>query len=105
MLLSNSVKSKLHFQVLTLHLIMGCDAVTAEAAETYRICRDLTDSKNQYIIKYMKYVKHHRVCFTAANFFEINRGTILSIVGIVTNYLIVILQFNGIYIHKSFEEI
>lgn len=76
---------------------MSCDAVTVEAARTYSICKDLKLSKDEEIIKYVKYVKHHRVHFTAANFFEINRRTILSIVNVLTNYLIVILQLNGIY--------
>lgn len=78
---------------------MSCDAVTEEAAKTYRICNDLRESTDEKIIQYVKYVKHHRVYFTAANFFEINRRTILSMVNIITNYLIVILQLNGIYLH------
>lgn len=84
---------------MIVHLIMSCDAATEEAAKTYLICKELRDSNDTHIIKYIKYVKHHRVYFTAANFFEINRRTILSMATIITNYLIVILQLNGINIH------
>lgn len=75
---------------------MSCDAVEAEASKTYDICKELKKSKNEEIIKYVTYVNDHPVFITASNFLEINRRTILSIIGIVTNYLIVILQFHGI---------
>lgn len=84
---------------MTIHVVMSCDSVTTEAAKTYRISKDLKESKDENIINYVKYVKKHRVCITAASCFEINRKTILSLLDIVTNYLIVILQFNGVYFH------
>lgn len=75
---------------------MSCDAATAEAAKTHDICMDLADTGDEETMKFIQYVKDHRVYFTAANFFEINRKVILSIVNIVTNYLVVLLQFNRI---------
>lgn len=90
------IKFLVHFQIINLHVIMSCDAATAEAAKTYLICKELIESKNKEVINFIKYVKYHRVYFTAASFFEIIR--ILSMVDIITNYLIVIVQLNGIYI-------
>lgn len=78
---------------------MSCEAVTREAAKTLIICKDLQESKEEEIIKFLKYVKDHRVYFTAAHFFEINRKSLLSILNIMINYLIVILQLNRISLH------
>lgn len=90
-----------NFQISTFHVTMSCDAAAEEAEETFQICKELKESQDEEIMKFVKYVKHHRVIFTAANCFEINRRTIPSIINVLTNYLIVILQFNGISIHQT----
>lgn len=77
---------------------MACDAATTEAEKTYRLCLELKKSNDAEVISYVKYVKHHRIYYTAAKLFEINRRTILAIATVITNYLIVILQLNGINI-------
>lgn len=76
---------------------MCCDAATAEAAKTQRICKDLKFTKDEDVLQLVEYVNDHRVVFTAADFLEINRRTLLSMAAVVTNYLIVVLQFNRIY--------
>lgn len=91
----------LFFQTVILHMILNCDAATEEAARTYSICSALGKYNDKDVQMFIKYIKHHKVYFTAASFFEIKRNTILSMVNIVTTYYIVILQLHGIYIHKE----
>lgn len=84
------------FQFLLAHIILSCDAATSAAARTYIACKELKESEDEDVINYITFVKYHRVYFTAHNFFEINRKTYLTIANLVVNYIIVLLQFNGI---------
>lgn len=77
---------------------MSCDVATKQAAKTRGICKDLKFSTNKDVINFIQYVKDHRVSFTAAGFFTINRKIILTIAGIVVNYLVITMQFHGLYL-------
>lgn len=80
---------------------MCCDAAIKEAEKTNEICKTLKETEDDGIQKLIKFVKHHRVFFTAIECFELNRSTIPAMINVLTNYLIVIMQFNGISIEQN----
>lgn len=86
-----------------MHVIMSCDAASVEASKTQAICKELKQFENDEIKKFITFVEDHKIVFTAADLFEINRRTILSALSIMTNYLIIILQFNGIQLHWIYD--
>lgn len=66
---------------------MSCDAASGELQGMFPIWYTRKEAK-----KFVLQPKYHRAIFTAATCFHINRRTFFSIINVLTNYLIVILQ-------------
>lgn len=87
-------------------LFLCCDRVLRESQKVTKYCYQIQeeiDSGTKHdmdslkkLCRLIRFMEQCDVKFTAVNFFTINRGTILGIINIVTTYLIVIMQFNGI---------
>ncbi|KAJ8921512.1 hypothetical protein NQ315_003130 [Exocentrus adspersus] len=81
-------------------IIFSCDAVLREANKVLRNCRLLQETaplltrEMEELKRIENLVQNRRPKFTAANFFQINRSTLISIIGTTTTYMIVVLQFN-----------
>ncbi|KAJ8921495.1 hypothetical protein NQ315_003113 [Exocentrus adspersus] len=81
-------------------IIFSCDAVLQGANKVLRNCR-LLQATVPFLPREMEELKrlenlmeNKMPKFTAANFFQINRSTLLAIISTTTTYMIVILQFN-----------
>uniref|UniRef100_A0A6P7G9E4 Gustatory receptor n=1 Tax=Diabrotica virgifera virgifera TaxID=50390 RepID=A0A6P7G9E4_DIAVI len=85
--------------------IMCCDVTSKEGKELTKICYHLFDEcvshrkhseVPQLLLQFIEYCTNFPPTFTAADFYEIERTTILEILGIALTYLIVVVQFDGI---------
>jgi gustatory receptor len=77
-------------------LILMCDAVSNESRKILELSRKLKwelDSNTSELSKLTDFVQEHLPVFSAARFFTIDRGTILSVLGSVTSFFIVMIQF------------
>ncbi|XP_074041400.1 uncharacterized protein [Leptinotarsa decemlineata] len=85
-------------------IIISCDETIREANKITRICYNIQENDffeneseiEREISDLIEFVKTCPVVFEAAKSIEIEKSTILHILGILTTYWIVILQFNGI---------
>ncbi|KAJ8973220.1 hypothetical protein NQ317_005698 [Molorchus minor] len=81
------------------YLVWCCQAATTAGKEIVPLCNKLQenfgpDSRARDELFKLAYVaKTYEPTFTAANFFVINKGTILQLFNVATTYLIVIIQF------------
>lgn len=102
----DNVISRIFLQIAIGLLFLCCDSVVREAQKVTKHCYQIQeeiDSGTKYdseslkkLTRLIQFMEHCDVKFTAVNYFNINRGTILQVINIVTTYLIVIMQFNGI---------
>ncbi|KAJ8948617.1 hypothetical protein NQ314_008380 [Rhamnusium bicolor] len=75
------------------------NSVSSTGKEMSQLCHKLqgnfdVDSKvRKELFKLADIARSYEPEFTAANFFVINKGTILGIINIATTYLIVLIQF------------
>ncbi|CAH1236481.1 unnamed protein product [Diabrotica balteata] len=85
--------------------IMCCDLAAREAKNLTTVCYNLlnesmTNQKNaectQMLLQLIDYTKSVPAKFTAADFYEIKRTTILQILGIAMTYFVVVVQFDGL---------
>ncbi|CAG9865507.1 unnamed protein product [Phyllotreta striolata] len=85
--------------------IMCCDLATGEGRDLIKTCYKLhNDSINHRnneevstaILDFIEYITNFPPKFTSANFFDIQRTTILDILGIKLTYLIVVMQLDGV---------
>ncbi|CAH1380335.1 unnamed protein product, partial [Tenebrio molitor] len=83
-------------------LIVMCDSVTQEAAKMVTLTYDLrwylhgtTPDEKQEVYEFTNLVLEHLPQFTAANFFEVGRWTILSMLGTISTFLIIMIQFRN----------
>uniref|UniRef100_A0A6P7FXZ6 Uncharacterized protein LOC114335415 isoform X2 n=1 Tax=Diabrotica virgifera virgifera TaxID=50390 RepID=A0A6P7FXZ6_DIAVI len=85
--------------------IMCCDLAAREAKNLTTVCYTLlnesvTNQKNaectQMLLQLIDYTKSVPAKFTAADFYEIKRTTILQILGIAMTYFVVVVQFDGL---------
>jgi hypothetical protein len=79
-----------------------CDSVTQEAAKMVTLTYDLrwylhgtTPDEKQEVYEFTNLVLEHLPQFTAANFFEVGRWTILSMLGTTSTFLIIMIQFRN----------
>nr|CAI5837389.1 unnamed protein product [Callosobruchus analis] len=89
------------------YIILCCESATAAGNKVEKTCHklqenfELTSKAREELFRLAEITKSFAPKFTAANFFVINKGTILGIINIATTYLIVIIQFNDSVKHKS----
>lgn len=76
-----------------MYLIMKCDDINTEVDKILATCQDMRDSNDEEISEFIEYISNHRIVITAADLFEINRKTFLTIFGIASYFLAAILQF------------
>ncbi|EFA09283.1 gustatory receptor 37 [Tribolium castaneum] len=88
--------------VCLLSLIILCDCVVKEAQKslvlTYEMrwyCQTATMEEKQELYEFSNFVSQHLPKFSAANFFDIERSTILSVLGTACTFLIIIVQFRN----------
>lgn len=87
-------------------LFLWCDSVIREAHQVTKYCYQIQeeiDADSRYdseslkkLSRLIRFMEHCDVKITACNYFTISRGTILGVINIMTTYLIVIMQLNGI---------
>ncbi|KAJ3658278.1 hypothetical protein Zmor_010028 [Zophobas morio] len=84
-------------------VMMNGSTVTTESSKTAFLCYKLQEhfppksDERLEILILAKQVRANNVKITAADFFEINRNTLCGILATTTTYVIVVLQFNGIF--------
>ncbi|EFA05781.1 gustatory and pheromone receptor 39a [Tribolium castaneum] len=82
----------------TVTLILSCDAVLEEVKTTlllaYKI-RQVFPNEKKNISEFINVVLNNYPDFSAAGFFSINKTTLLQIIGNVTTFFIIIIQFNN----------
>lgn len=80
---------------------MSCDLVDTSSRKIIQICRHHCNSclEKDIVcdeIKAMaKLLEKTAPIFSAAGFYDLNRGTIINIFSSLTTYMIIILQFNA----------
>lgn len=82
--------------------MLSLDSVQKSSKKTIRICYSYHgcskyEDARCNLFEMAKYLEMIRPHFTAADFYNINRGTIVSLFSGLTAYFIVILQFNKPY--------
>lgn len=83
---------------------MSCDSVEKSCRKTIQICRHYNniipenDEIYNELIAMAKLLEKTVPTFSAAGFYDINRGTIISSFSSLTTYMIIVLQFNASYI-------
>ncbi|XP_018568112.1 uncharacterized protein LOC108908248 [Anoplophora glabripennis] len=81
-------------------ITFACDSVVREANKLLKMCYNmqvhlpLLAREKEELDRLTNLIHNNGPKFTAANFFEIKRSTLLSIIATTTTYMIVILQFN-----------
>ena len=89
--------------IVNLTLVMCGTSVTTESSKTAFLCYKLQEhfppksDERLEILILAKQVQANDVKITAADFFEINRRTLCGILATTTTYVIVVLQFKGIF--------
>lgn len=87
------------FQIPTFGIVLTCQQVLKNAASVLRVACNLqfcySAEKRQEIKIFTKTVADFFPKFSAAEFFEINKNLFLKMLGAVTTYLIVVVQFNA----------
>ncbi|KAJ3647941.1 hypothetical protein Zmor_019784 [Zophobas morio] len=89
-----------------LTIVLKCDATTQEAQKFFDICVKIQDQFNMdskqidVITKLTNYSQRFFREFSARGYFKINKGIIFSLIGNVTAYLIIVMQFNESYFRK-----
>jgi gustatory receptor len=76
-----------------------CDAVLNESRKILELSRKLKwelDTNTSELSKLTDFVQEHLPVFSAERFFTIDRGTILSVLGSVTSFFIVMIQFRSV---------
>ncbi|CAH2000949.1 unnamed protein product [Acanthoscelides obtectus] len=86
--------------VETVLIILCCDKTSSSGAKIEKTCYKLQDRfgldsrpRKEFLLL-ANVIRSHKPVFTAANYFVINRGTILEIIHIVSTYVIVIIKCN-----------
>ncbi|KAJ8948040.1 hypothetical protein NQ318_003374 [Aromia moschata] len=80
-------------------IIICCEQAVSAGNKTKGLCYKLQENfdpksrTKKELFKLAEIVQTFKPEFTAANFFVINKGTILQIISIATTYLIVIIEF------------
>lgn len=81
-------------------VIFACDAAVQDANKLSKKCCIISDNlpmifeEKEELGRLQKLIQDRRPEFTAANFFEIKRSTLLSVIATTTTYMIVVLQYN-----------
>ncbi|CAG9771410.1 unnamed protein product [Ceutorhynchus assimilis] len=81
-------------------LALTCGMVTAEADKLRSTCYELQDKfdyrshEYQVLDSFGIYIASTGIRFTAADFFEIKRSTILSVIATSATYFIALVQFS-----------
>ncbi|RZC36967.1 7tm 7 domain containing protein [Asbolus verrucosus] len=84
--------------VPTVILILSCDSIVEESETIfllmYKWCSNCVNSKGrEELYRFANFVQKNRPEFNAAGYFTIHKSTILSMLGTVVTFLIVLLQF------------
>jgi gustatory receptor len=83
-------------------VIMSCDSVASESRITAEMCFKMqkcfpgNSNERRELLWLANETSVNIVRFTAAEFFEINRGTVFGILSTTTTYFIIIVQFKNI---------
>lgn len=97
----------LFFQIEPVLIIFACDAAAQESNNLSIKCYQLQQNfpmvlkENEELEKLQNLIKKKGPKFTAANFFEIKRSTLLSLISTTTTYMIVVLQLNFLWVHTD----
>lgn len=85
-------------------LATSCDQAVNEAKSTaflcYKLIQELSTYTDHQIIKddliiFAQQVSNRPPCINAAGFFNVNYTTLVSIIGSVTAYIVVLIQFKN----------
>lgn len=89
-------------QVKFAMLIISCDLTAREANNTIKICYDVQEnfpssstSRNE-LLRLIRFATIQKTQYTAANFFSVNRKTVLGLFNVTATYFILIIQFHRI---------
>nr|XP_015834786.1 PREDICTED: gustatory receptor 68a [Tribolium castaneum] len=81
-------------------IIMGCDVVASNSRKTAEMCYKLQGfypeeaPQRKELLRFASESRGSVAKFTAADFFEIDRGTFFGILSTTTSYFIIMIQFN-----------
>ncbi|XP_044254072.1 gustatory receptor 68a-like [Tribolium madens] len=81
-------------------IIMGCDVATSNSRKTAELCYKLQSfypqdaPQRKELLRFASESRGSVAKFTAADFFEIDRGTFFGILSTTTSYFIILIQFN-----------
>ncbi|KAJ8919612.1 hypothetical protein NQ315_002234 [Exocentrus adspersus] len=90
-----------------IYIILCCDYASSQGAKIVRLSYKLEENFvpssdcRLELLRLANFAQIYRPKFLAANFFVIERSTILGIISIATTYLIVVIQFNGMFIYNN----
>ncbi|EFA05785.1 gustatory receptor 84 [Tribolium castaneum] len=83
----------------TVGMILSCQQVYGSATvllnTAYNLRRGLVGRERQEVTSFINTLLNHFPNFTAANFFRIDKSVVFRVLGVVTTYLIVVVQFNA----------
>lgn len=76
---------------------MSCDDAAQEAEKALKICYKIQHNydgkQRKELLNFVGELHNTKICFTAANFFEINRKTFFAVLSTTATYIIIIIQF------------
>ncbi|XP_023311596.1 uncharacterized protein LOC111692101 [Anoplophora glabripennis] len=90
--------SRNHFGPVS--IVFCCEATSHEAVKLLKVCYNLQEAysllpkERDELNRLQDLIQNKNPTFMAANFFEIKRSLLLSLISTTTTYMIVILQFN-----------
>lgn len=80
-------------------LIISCDSAIHEASNIIKICNEVQERlptlcvEREELLRLVEIAQQEPVCYSAADFFHVNRSTIFSILSVTATYFIIIIQF------------
>ncbi|XP_039279981.1 putative gustatory receptor 28b [Nilaparvata lugens] len=88
-----------------LMIILPCASMTNQANQTSKIVshlfnRDLTSTKRRQLRTFSLQLLHHDAKFSVYGLFNIDNSLILSVIGTIAIYLVILIQFRDSVIEK-----
>lgn len=83
-------------------IVISCDITSREAHKIIGACLDMQELfprlsiERKELLRLVDIVQHEPVYFSAADFFNLNRATIFSVIGVTATYYIITIQFNQV---------
>lgn len=81
-------------------VVISCDRVIAKAEQIVDTCCEVQEnlqtrsSERNQVFELLKLIGSKKLSYSAAGYFIINKSTLFGLIGVITTYFIVLLQFH-----------